>query len=93
MLGAGREGLLVCLSLAQGSSALCNLICLSLKYGLELADFFCREPSDKYLPLRRPCGPCHSYFQKQVADHWLTGGDLPTPDLLWFFLLNIACLS
>lgn len=65
--GLGR--FLICWNPAKGVSAICNLICLSLKNRLEVANFFCKGPSGKYFQFCRPCGRYHNYFQKQVASY------------------------
>lgn len=65
--GLGR--FLIYLNTAKGVSVICNLISLSLKYRLELTNFFCKGPSGKYFRFCRPCGRCHNYFQKQVASY------------------------
>lgn len=60
---------LIYLKSAKGVSAICDLISLSLRYRLELTNFFCKGPSGKYFWFCRPCSRCHNYFQKQVASY------------------------
>lgn len=47
-LNAWEEGgFLIYLNPAERVSAICSLVCLSLKYRLESANFFCKGPSGK----------------------------------------------
>lgn len=67
--GGGGGGLSYSILSSQRSLSHLYLICLSLKYRLELADFFYKGPSGKYFWFCRPYGRCHNYFQRQVASY------------------------